>query len=729
MLTLDKQIISLELWIPHAAAALISFYDEENAKFNRNNLQTEEIKKDISPTATLRSFAALSEYFCFLTEQKNAQLSCQNDYKLKVQESYPTTFDADYVRSKAFISKVLLNIAKRFSELLVRDPNRIRTSAENGVNAFTDGHLLTAVSILKYLLDRRMVEQKVDLHDIINECIKKCNENIVLENIKNLDKFQGGRVGNINDKELTNKKNPTHDYITLYSLRGLDFYSDPCQYSSGHPPNLEQIKEKFKGQIEQMYNRSIRQRVKEDALKQLAFRFAGIYSKFDPGELVFSISILNRSPDEPDLNELTERSIEVIAESQTKEGTWPTAKMIMYGDFVYYVTSYEVALTLTYILFRKVYERDISGCEDIVAILDKTFDFIKLHFVSVDNVRGWVNDHAQFIGLIESWTTAIVLTFLIKYREALMQLRQQIILERYTTAFPKISPLKWPDLYYTIGLCRTIDLSLLDSYPDPFGRFALSEKIKSDYLKPIEKSPIQRPENRNSLILYGERGSRKTDLVKKIGETLNWPILTLTASNFLRRGLKEFDTVATEIFEDLLRLRRVVIHFDKCEEFFRYAENGQVSIENRTEGAFLTPGILHRLQSLHDMKWVIFLVESNNLDITKFDPAIVSNTIFDNIQRIDHPVYDAQVEYVKRMIDSSGTSDASVIIDALKKFDKERSDYRSSVISFYILDQLVNIVKSEHKQWKSDDIKKEIEKLVKYMPAPPLIDNSEGSSL
>jgi hypothetical protein len=79
------------------------------------------------------------------------------------------------------------------------------------------------------------------------------------------------------------------------------------------------------------------------------------------------------------------------------------------------------------------------------------------------------------------------------------------------------------------------------------------------------------------------------------------------------------------------------------------------------------------------------------------------------------------------VIGSSG--DASVIIGALGKFDKEMSDYRSSAISFHILDQLVNIVRNEHKQWKSDDLKKEIEKLVKYMPAPPLIDDSEGSSL
>jgi len=195
----------------------------------------------------------------------------------------------------------------------------------------------------------------------------------------------------------------------------------------------------------------------------------------------------------------------------------------------------------------------------------------------------------------------------------------------------------------------------MNSYTDPFGESALITMIKSDYLQPLKEDLIQRPENKNSLILYGESGARKTYLVEKIGETLNWPILTLTASNFLRGELKEFDTTSTKIFEDLLRFRRVIVHFTKCEEFFRYAETGHRSIDNRTEGAFIIPNILHHLQSLHNMKWVIFILETN-MDTTKIDPAITSNMIFDNSQEISFPRCEVQVQYVRRIMGNSAVT-------------------------------------------------------------------------
>src|SRR6266851_5453347 len=122
--TLDKQIKSLEGWIVKAGKSLQGFFHSRQGVFWRDSFGVQERDTRIHPTATNRSFFALYEYLRFLKE-----------------EDSPAK-ETDEVES------VLALVAQKYLKLLPEKPGLVRQSSSNGVNMFTDSHLLMAVSLL-----------------------------------------------------------------------------------------------------------------------------------------------------------------------------------------------------------------------------------------------------------------------------------------------------------------------------------------------------------------------------------------------------------------------------------------------------------------------------------------------------------------------------------------------------------------------------------------------------
>jgi SpoVK/Ycf46/Vps4 family AAA+-type ATPase len=176
--------------------------------------------------------------------------------------------------------------------------------------------------------------------------------------------------------------------------------------------------------------------------------------------------------------------------------------------------------------------------------------------------------------------------------------------------------------------------------------------------------------------------------------------------------LEGFEASAANIFVDLTRLRRVVVLFDECEEFFKRRPEGNTQqVERRTIGAFITAGMLPRLQMLREKRWIL-IVFSTNSDLEELDPAATRTGRVDVVEEIRHPTLEAQIRYVSRKVDDRGRQ--SIIQDALERYDKVPN--KVGDISFSILDQLIEKLLVIRKDVSADIVLKDLTEFVKGPP-------------
>jgi len=661
--TINERLNKLNAWIELAAKALMKFYCDEYGLFWRDTVSIP--NKRTPPktsTSTCRSFFALTEYHRFLLEE--------------------SLHETDTFKE---VTSILTGICQK----TLKNPLSLQKASSNKINMFTDSHILLAASILP-LIDS---EEKLPLplKEIEEKCLYIANK--VLEKLN--DK-KGGFV---------HKDDKIHDFITLHSIRGIDSFN-----------NALKIKE------------TIGLRAREDVLKLLGHYYSGISSKFDPTELVFSTAVMSRFPS-PELNHIFNAAINTIVKNQNSDGSWPTARIVSSsGKKLLHVASYEVALTLTNMLIRKIEEGDEETMEQILSALERTFRLVTgnfdKHYIKNVKYSGWANDHTRHEGLIESWTTAIVLTFLIHYRDALLAIKQRSILAKYRLIFnpPKRTDILWPDLEPALRLSTELKQGWDNRLPDPTNKGTLSNALKDHFITPILTNKIRRPGEKRSLILFGGPGSRKTSLVKIIGEALNWPVLVLSPPDFLKNnGLEGFEATAQLIFDDLLSLRRVVILFDECEDFIKKRTKDQ-QIETRTIGAFITAGMLPRLQALKDKGWNLFVFATNS-SLKELDPAVIRKGRFDFKQLIDYPTLKAQFRYIEKkatLVKDTASVDKTMIkilknvLSKFEKISKPKGEKNTSkldkpVITFSVLDLLVDkYFKVKPKTGKNEEIFKNV---------------------
>lgn len=651
---LDQRVQDLDEWIERAATSLIRF-EAKGGGMIRN---THSIDEKPGSTSTARALFALHEY-----------------RQHRLQEALPVD---------AKVEGVLRNGLEGWLLPLV-DPARIEelaNASENGKNLFTHSHLVIALTFAPALCDELGLGT---VHALARPRLEEIRTELVADISDELN--QKGILA------LTRGDAASHHFITLHGVRALD--------AAGH-------------QVKNIA--PVRSSVASTVLEQLGYHAAGVMARFDPGPLAFAASLLGRFK-VADRKQLTDRAVAVVGEAQTDDGAWRSSQVVATQDKRrIYVSSYEVGLSLAFLSLRELKFGDIELAMNILPSLDKVMDLVRASYISeesrLDNLRGWANDRSRWPGLIESWSTASVLSFLLRFRELVLQLRQQLVLRRYgARSFEQLhSPLEWPDLELAFPVPQPARaVGGFRSYSDPSDEESLTQELKARIVDRAMSEPGGRPE-KASLILYGPPGSRKTSLVRCMAEELGWPLLTLSPPDFLGdHGLDGFEGAAARVFEDLLRLRRVVVLFDECEDFFKPRRDerqrvrsqakheseqapGQESSrqerpESRTIGAFLTAGMLPRLQKLRDYRWVIFVLATNIHDLAELDGAVRRPGRFDYAQRVGDPSLNAQCRYVDnhRRRHELGDSWAEAVKKALRDF----ANRDKGLVPFAVIDYVI----------------------------------------
>jgi hypothetical protein len=636
--TLDLRLFELDSWIPRAGADLLTFWDAQRRDFIRETLVVAgETQPALGRTATNRALASLVDFLRYLAEEKMSDSALAGEVRDRVG-----ALVGSYVAKAS------------------ADPASVRSTDASGFNMFKDAHLVLALSVASTWLERTAStdggngSSAGDIRAAINSLLSS----IVTENAVALDGARGARV---------HLSDTIHDFVTFYSVRAIDAYRIWAdEEPSAWPPELSN-------------------RVERDLVAQIGYHSAGSWSQFDPGELAFQAALLDRLVGSAS-SHLTSRAIDLVAASQTNDGGWPSSRVISFsGRHLLHVASVEVALALATMLLNQQHRDASSANEKILPILDKTFDLIRTTRVTVDadvdtgTATGWANDRTRWSQLAESWATAIVLAFLIRYRDVVLECRQGRVLARYEVRRDAtgIRPAAtWADLIPVIDRPRLVDATELNiSDPSDDGRLATA--LVEFFVNPVVSSVAARPLHA-SLVVPGPPGTRKTSLVKRLAGALGWPLVTMSPPTFLADGLDGFERHAAAVFRDLMRLRRAVVFFDECEDFFRKRDDQEAYAPagSRTLGAFITAGMLPRLQALRDGGWVIFVL-ATNISLDQLDPAVVRPGRFDFQVTMANPTLKAQRRYLKTKFES-GSAAYPVVDRALATFAATH-DARSEV--------------------------------------------------
>ena len=383
--------------------------------------------------------------------------------------------------------------------------------------------------------------------------------------------------------------------------------------------------------------------------QQLIYISAGNDSLMDPPELAMAACLIRRLQrlcnERPDLLELSRSlpsqselrfAIELALSQQSESGIWhkyfPLFHFPRGGGAADYCFSFEFleavlaefgSSALQTKKFVDAFRRSLAWCDGHM-----------LRFATSETTQytGWnsggeVSSLAK--GMPESWATASVHMFLVRLHRSISDLLSDLVLKRFV--IDRKTVIKSPD---RLDGLIDIDITFPNESPTTLLTVLRTELIKNAKDVAFDSS-LSKP---RSVLFFGPPGTSKTGLAKAIAEILGWPIVVITPSNFLSRGLEQVHALVDEVFTDLMDLRKTVVFFDEMDALAqsreeRTGEEAKESLDVTRQ--LLTTSMLPKLSDLWDRAEVIFLMATNHKE--QLDPAITRANRFDLLLCVSPP--------------------------------------------------------------------------------------------
>jgi hypothetical protein len=347
-------------------------------------------------------------------------------------------------------------------------------------------------------------------------------------------------------------------------------------------------------------------------------------------------------------------ALNIVSETQDSSGCWPLGRLIRKNKDVearhLEISTYEVSWVLStavWQLIKKYGEKSDSDLiVDVRRKLALSCQYVSKSYVQVQFegklLSGWCSDQPYDQNLIESWTTSNVLRCLASIEKLDDICVQQEILKTFVTVSP--DSMDWPNWLKWHNYLRDSEVDL--EHP-------ILKYINDKVVDVIKDDPLNLPsaEKRSvSLLLFGPPGTSKTTIAKALAHGLNWPVVILSPGDFIEGGLESIERLSQSVFSRLMKLSKVVVLFDECDELFRHRAPSAEAEQTRSITAFITASMLPKLQELHDRGKLVFVVCTNNFGT--IDPAIKRGGRIDHIIGVGPPDSGARKKIILQIVDS-----------------------------------------------------------------------------
>ena len=386
-------------------------------------------------------------------------------------------------------------------------------------------------------------------------------------------------------------------------------------------------------------------------------------SQFDAAEMVFSLEgylivrKLRLAKDETQLDAMTpffcddtilEKTFSILTEKQAINQYWRPLRPFLTKPQGYALLpiSAEIAQSLLRIC-KRLGKRGNHLFAKHSGIFERYFDWIKSTVTTVNGLHGWCSEHIYHPDVIHIWQSSQVLLFLTDYY---IFLRKKIASDALEAANLSVVPPKKPKSQ------KEFD-EFWDT--DPYKSKLVNKEIK----RLIETSKNNKKAKESvSFLLYGPPGTGKTFFAEQISTLKQWPLLSLSPSDFIADGVDQLENKAKNLFTVLCAQHDLVIIFDEIDRLMLNRDSEDYKVQGDMFQVMVA-SLLVKFKALRDTPHIIFLICTNYKH--RLDPALIRPGRVDKHILVMPPDNDRRIKQIKKHLEEVGKTFSDGLIERI----------------------------------------------------------------
>lgn len=297
----------------------------------------------------------------------------------------------------------------------------------------------------------------------------------------------------------------------------------------------------------------------------------------------------------------------------------------------------------------------------------------------IENIeyRGWRSEHVQKHNVIHPWETAQVVIYLMNYKSMIQErIAYKSLKKSGLTCYEKYvkEDAKIDVKYWTEKWDLDVEFGFTNCYKDILNKFIIERNNE-------DGNP------QFSMLLYGPPGTGKSSIAEELAETLNWRLISITPSDFIKHGEADIEGRAKSIFKTLEEQKDCVILFDEIDRLILDRDSEYYSNQGDFY-QFMTPSMLVKIKDLRTRKKSIFIIATNYEE--RIDSAIKRTGRIDEKYLVNTLNLEQRKMKIKGFLGDRNLSESSLELIAKKTY-------------LYTFTELKTLVKSKCKNSEKTD--------------------------